>query len=374
MGFLSAAFALVCHFNRRIPGLQWWAASYAAGFVFCLSLLSRPVLPEALSVALAQASQLTMATLCWYGCQAHMGRPRSAPQWPVAAILGLVAAALYFTLVKPELWMRIVLASSGMTVFFLLSARELLRGGVRARPARALFAATCVAHAAFLLLRPWLLVPADSLAAGAHPAMAVATLFIVESIVVMCAMVFAVLMLVNEFVSLQLRQLAERDPLTGVFNRRAFLELLDRASSLAQRQQLSLPLLVVDLDHFKHVNDTWGHRGGDVALCHFVRMAGSLLRKEDVIGRLGGEEFAIFLPHANQADACCVAERLRARMVDQPAQTEQGLIAITASIGVTLYVSGESPETALHRADAAMYRAKAAGRNRVETLMGAALG
>ena len=101
------------------------------------------------------------------------------------------------------------------------------------------------------------------------------------------------------------------DPLTNVFNRRAFLTLLDKAISNAQRTQTTLPVLVMDLDHFKKVNDSWGHRAGDDVLRHFVMLAQRCLRKEDVMGRLGGEEFAIFLPNAGAGGAIAVAERLR---------------------------------------------------------------
>ena len=92
-----------------------------------------------------------------------------------------------------------------------------------------------------------------------------------------------------------------------MFNRRAFLTLLDKAISNAQRTQTTLPVLVMDLDHFKKVNDSWGHRAGDAVLRHFVMLAQRCLRKEDVMGRLGGEEFAIFLPNAGTGGAAAVA-------------------------------------------------------------------
>ena len=158
-----------------------------------------------------------------------------------------------------------------------------------------------------------------------------------------------------------------------MFNRRAFLTLLDKAISNAQRTQTMLPLLVMDLDHFKKVNDSWGHRAGDDVLRHFVMLAQCCLRKEDVMGRLGGEEFAIFLPNAGAGGAVAVAERLRAMVEAHPVVTEQRSIALTVSVGVTVCAGSESAGTALQRADEAMYLAKERGRNRVEMTAAAAV-
>lgn len=151
-----------------------------------------------------------------------------------------------------------------------------------------------------------------------------------------------------------------------MFNRRAFLTLLDKAISNALRTQTTLPVLVMDLDHFKKVNDSWGHRAGDDVLRHFVMLAQRCLRKEDVMGRLGGEEFAIFLPNAGTGGAAAVAERLRAMVEAHPVVTEQRSIALTVSVGVTVCAGSESAGTALQRAQEAMYLAKERGRNRVE--------
>lgn len=175
-------------------------------------------------------------------------------------------------------------------------------------------------------------------------------------------------MLTNEYITRELRHLAEVDPLTSVFNRRAFLTLLEKAISSAHRTQSDLSVLAIDLDHFKKVNDTWGHNGGDDVLRHFVRLATGCLRNEDVMGRMGGEEFAIFLPNAGSAGTRAVAERLRGLVASQPVVTDRGPIGLTVSIGATQYVPGDSSDALLHRADEAMYLAKEHGRNRVEAL------
>jgi diguanylate cyclase (GGDEF)-like protein len=197
---------------------------------------------------------------------------------------------------------------------------------------------------------------------------------VLESTVALVLTAFCVLTLTNEFVTTELRRLAEVDALTGAFNRRAFLTLLDKALSHVQRTGAELPVLVIDLDNFKKINDTWGHQRGDEALCHFVDLAQRCLRKEDILGRLGGEEFAIFLPDVGSAGVLAVAERLRALVEARPLEVARRSVPMTVSIGIATATPGDTAQSVLQRADAAMYAAKERGRNRVEVslLQGAA--
>jgi diguanylate cyclase (GGDEF)-like protein len=269
--------------------------------------------------------------------------------------------------------MRFVFAGLGAGVFFLLTARTLAQGEVRLVPARYLFALAAMVHGLFLLLRPLLFrLGTGTVEGGIDPSLVarLSQFVVLESLIALVLFAFGALMLANEFIANELRHLAEVDPLTNVFNRRAFLTLLDKAMSNAQRTGGGgLPVLVMDLDHFKKVNDTWGHQCGDEVLRHFVLLANRCLRREDVLGRLGGEEFAIALPNAGYEGACTVAERLCAMVAAQPMPTGRGNIAITVSIGITLSMPGDTPEAALQRADEAMYLAKKRGRNRVEALL-----
>jgi diguanylate cyclase (GGDEF)-like protein/hemerythrin-like metal-binding protein/PAS domain S-box-containing protein len=167
----------------------------------------------------------------------------------------------------------------------------------------------------------------------------------------------------------QLRLDATTDPLTGVANRRSFLESLDK--ELIRFKRFGYPavatLLMADIDHFKDVNDRFGHAVGDEALRHFTQLARRHLRTTDVIGRLGGEEFGILLPITDDHEGLEFARRFCAVVEANPARTEQGKVFFTVSLGLTeLGFNDETPEDVLERADAALYRAKAAGRNRVE--------
>ncbi len=162
----------------------------------------------------------------------------------------------------------------------------------------------------------------------------------------------------------RLQELATTDPLTGLCNRRAFMERLHEELQLHQRLQYSSSLLMVDFDHFKEINDRHGHQTGDLVLQHFARVARDCLRQTDLIGRLGGEEFAIFLPGTGLKGASHLAELLRERMENSPTTVENDEIAMTVSIGVTtLCAEDKDPSDILNRADKALYQAKDQGRN-----------
>lgn len=156
-----------------------------------------------------------------------------------------------------------------------------------------------------------------------------------------------------------LRHLAETDPLTGLCNRRHFLELVTEALTRARETGGVVGLVMLDLDHFKRINDTHGHQAGDMVLREVGRRLREELRDEDVVGRLGGEEFGIMLRGLGEAEALAVARRLREAVAD----LLPGGMAVTASLGVA--AGTQDVDTLLGRADEYLYAAKRAGRNRV---------
>ncbi len=165
-----------------------------------------------------------------------------------------------------------------------------------------------------------------------------------------------------------LREQATRDPLTCVWNRYAILDTLNRETSRAAREGASLGVIMVDLDHFKKVNDTHGHPAGDAVLREAARRMQLCLRSYDSVGRYGGEEFLVVLPGSSGAHAAELAERLRWVIGHEPVAAWNLSISIAASFGVTAIEKGSvaSAEDLIRIADAALYRAKEAGRNRVE--------
>lgn len=164
----------------------------------------------------------------------------------------------------------------------------------------------------------------------------------------------------------RMQTLARTDSLTGVANRRAFFERSEREIERARRFGRPLTVLMIDIDHFKRVNDTYGHAIGDEVLTKLAQRCRQQLRMVDVFGRYGGEEFAALLSEADVNDACIVAERLR-KTISTPIHTDAGAVSVTTSMGIAaLDPANPDLDTVLQRADQALYRAKEAGRDRVE--------
>jgi diguanylate cyclase (GGDEF)-like protein len=164
---------------------------------------------------------------------------------------------------------------------------------------------------------------------------------------------------------IELRVLATTDPLTGVYNRRRFQELGQYEMAREARSPRGLSVLALDLDHFKKVNDEHGHGAGDETLVRFVQACSTCLRAMDTIGRTGGEEFAVLLPETPLAEACAVAERMRAAVAECAMMGSQGPFQITVSVGVAQMGPDEPFDALLARADLQLYAAKHGGRNRV---------
>jgi len=164
-----------------------------------------------------------------------------------------------------------------------------------------------------------------------------------------------------------LRVQATRDGLTGLYNRTAVLQRLDEELARATRQRGELSVLLLDVDHFKRVNDRHGHQSGDEVLRELAARLSGVLRTYDALGRYGGEELIAVLPGCGTAASLAVAERMRSAAATVPVGTQAGPVSVTVSIGSASCAAGETDAVALiGRADAALYRAKNGGRNRVE--------
>ncbi len=164
----------------------------------------------------------------------------------------------------------------------------------------------------------------------------------------------------------ELERLAYHDTLTGLLNRRAILEKLNEWLHQVRRYQDRLSVVMVDLDHFKRINDTLGHRAGDYVLHEVAGLMRRTVREADSCGRYGGEEFLIILPNTDAAGAAVVAERLRSAIEATPMRVpEAASFRVTSSFGVAECCEGDDEDMIVGRADAALYRAKEGGRNRV---------
>ncbi|MDR3001852.1 MAG: GGDEF domain-containing protein [Fibromonadaceae bacterium] len=169
----------------------------------------------------------------------------------------------------------------------------------------------------------------------------------------------------------ELRDLANHDSLTGIYNRRSFFELAKNQLTEAVAKSIPCSLALMDIDHFKKFNDNYGRLAGDEALRHIVKSAKACLRKDDFMGRYGGEEFVFFFFNADEATSLKIVERLRKKIAESPVPLEEGPVSVHASFGVAGNTA-ENPNDSnyiqkiLHNADSALYTAKKTGRNKAE--------
>lgn len=210
-----------------------------------------------------------------------------------------------------------------------------------------------------------LLIPEGGIILRTRLFVALSIAFIVPLIVAPLAS-WAMIGLILEIHALeeQMRTLATYDSLTGLLNKRAFVEQAGYGCRIAEREQQEFSVLVADMDHFKQINDRYGHVVGDKVLESFGKIASAIARKSDLAGRIGGEEFAFFLPHTSADQALAFAERLHKAIPEDGVEVDGGTTCYTASIGLGTFSGATHIEEALRTADRALYRAKEEGRDR----------
>ncbi len=191
-------------------------------------------------------------------------------------------------------------------------------------------------------------------------------LFITLGVVGTAALVMSLIVIAHDRLLADIEALAYRDHLTGAASRLAFLQRLSQVLAPPVMAPPAMTLLLMDLDHFKAINDSHGHAAGDTALIHFTRLARACLREGDILGRLGGEEFAVLMPDSTAADAIALDARLRGALTAHPARFDQAELRHGFSSGLAMAEPGDTAERLISRADAALYRAKHGGRGRLE--------
>jgi len=165
----------------------------------------------------------------------------------------------------------------------------------------------------------------------------------------------------------RLKELSEKDTLTGAYNRKHFMQIFDQEFSIAKRYKNKLTVLLIDIDNFKEINDMYGHDGGDAVLKRFVLFCEDILRTSDLFARFGDKEFIVMLPNTPSLGAAIIAERIRANIEELTVTYEKQTIKFTISIGISLVQDTDVNSNAvLTRADSALYQAKKTGRNRIE--------
>ncbi len=353
---------------RTIPGeraCRPWALGGAIAAGGFLLVWLRGVIPDFFSIVLANALLVAGYGLVVVGVNRFTGGAGRAG-WVAAATAAMFGCALYFTYGAPDIGARVVVISAAIGGMALWCAARLTVGvppGMRLT--QGLTAAVFVLHGVPLLLRAWV----TQFGGGAMDSLfAPSTLHAVVFVDVTLASVglaFAFAAMTTRRLHLNLERLASRDPLTGLLNRHALDAAISREMARSTRHLYPLSVLVMDLDRFKRINDTYGHDAGDAVLKTFARVATEALRRDDVLGRQGGEEFLALLPGSDGPSALVVAERIRAAVAAATILDDGRALGVTVSIGVATTRDSGSCEGAMRAADAALYEAKRSGRNRV---------
>lgn len=347
--------------NRQIRSLLWWSMSFGLASLGFLGLLAGADSAHNLIRELANASILAGYGLALAACRLFN---RRTTHWAVI----LVAPALWLIAcwgLNVDISTRMVLVALGCGIYTFSMAAELWFGMRERLLSQRAAAALCAFHGCYFGLRvisgPTLL---RSVAWVEQLNSAWVLILSFETLIFTISFGFLVLSMSKEKIEVRHRKAALQDPLTGIANRRAFKEQADRRLTSNQQSGRASSFMLMDLDHFKSINDRYGHDGGDQVLVGFTELVTNLIEPDDLFCRMGGEEFAVFLSDANTDRALDIAESIRTILDTRGLKVYGKDIPVTVSIGV---VSSGAPDVSLRsllaHADSALYSAKAGGRN-----------
>jgi len=354
--------AMLLFFSRqeKIPALKWWGTAYLLGACsVALWTLVGNALGEMFSLALSAVGFLACG-MVWNASRVFHGRKPNLP----GLVLGAVAWVAAVMTVAPEASaMRMTIGAGIVAIYAALTATQLWSERRRAEQRRWPALAVPALHG-FVLMLPILLGdllhPHDIFAGSIW-----VTVFSVELVLYAVGTVFVIFMLVSERTVTAHKTAASMDPLTGMFNRRGFAEATSRVIEREANAGRPVTVMIFDIDHFKSINDRFGHPAGDEILKLFATVVVNSLRITDLSGRVGGEEFAALLP-CSLEEGVLAAERVREAFECSGIVDETGPVDTTVSIGVAGGPAGTELEVLLAAADTALYQAKRGGRNRVE--------
>ncbi|NGX98542.1 MAG: GGDEF domain-containing protein [Candidatus Afipia apatlaquensis] len=347
--------------QEKIAALGWWGAAYILGAAsVALWTVGGPELGWELSIAV-NAVGFIACGLVWDAARAFHGRPAS---W-IGVIAGpalWVAAVVALDPIDPEL--RMIIGAAIVAAYAALTAGELWRE--RRKSLRARWPAIFVPllHGVVLML-PILLGDLYRSADATIMAQVWVAAFAAELVIYAVGTVFIIVMLVSERTVSAHKTAASIDPLTGLLNRRGFGEATSRMIEREAKAGRPVTVMIFDIDHFKSVNDRFGHAAGDDVLKVFSNIVVASLRMSDLVGRVGGEEFAALLP-CSIDEALLAAERVREAFEASGVAIDDAPLETTVSIGVAGGPANTELEVLMASADTALYQAKRTGRNRVE--------
>ncbi|RXZ33825.1 GGDEF domain-containing protein [Oxalobacteraceae bacterium CAVE-383] len=369
-GLLSLAMLVVLGSLLRsgMRGIREWFIANSAMVISIALLTPRGLIPDFVSIVVANGVLGLAGAYYYAGCALFLNRPPYW-RWTLGGALLQTLAIAWWRYASDDIPMR-VLASTGFNTAICIAAAVLL---LRHRPpgrrrynywfaaALALTFAACQAirGAYFILLPPQQ--PSNLLMFNSIGSVAL----LAVGAVILPTLTMACIMLVHDAMMANLEESGHHDYMTGALTRKRFETLAQEHVARASRSGDPLTLLIIDLDHFKQINDSLGHAAGDEVLREFVRMTRQLLREGDLLGRLGGEEFGVLLPRTALAEALSIAERLRERSEAHCVTGSFGDCRYSISIGAAAARGGETFDRLSGHADRVLYAAKHSGRNRV---------
>jgi diguanylate cyclase (GGDEF)-like protein len=351
--------------NLSLRAVGWW------GFAHLLRLASIALfgmyglIPDLITVDLANAMLFTAFAVTWTGARVFDGRPVEPVYLVTGAVLWLLICRL--PVLADDNNLRALIASGIITAYTWLAAFEFWRGRDEPLVSRWPAILMLFAHGALFLLRTPMLALLPGSSGDSLFGSVWMTVLSSESLLLTISDAFILLAMAKERTELRHRTAAMVDPLTGIANRRSFLQ----DAALAAKRHIGNPrpaaVLLIDIDRFKSINDSFGHAVGDRVLAMFAEAARKSMRGSDLIGRFGGDEFAAMLLETNREKAIEVAERIRATFSQMTQDVDGHQVSATVSIGLVhcLERTLDIPEL-LTQADHALYCAKERGRNRVE--------
>jgi len=343
------------------PALKWWGAAYLLGAASVgLWTMAGDRLGEMFSLALNAVGFLACG-MVWNAARVFHGRKLNLPGLVLGAMTWIAAV---MSLDPNNTALRLTIGAAIVAVYAALTATELWSERRKSLQRRWPAFLVPVLHG-FVLMLPIvlgdLLMPADEKFGSSVWVM----VFSIELVLYAVGTVFVIFMLVSERTVTAHKTAASVDPLTGMFNRRGFAEACARVIEREAKAGRPLCVMIFDIDHFKGINDRFGHPAGDEILKLFATVVVNSLRLSDLSGRIGGEEFAALLPCPLE-EGVVAAERVREAFEASGIVCEEGKVDTTVSIGVAGGPAGTELEVLLAAADTALYQAKRGGRNRVE--------
>lgn len=355
--------AMLVYFGRQEnnPALKWWGTAYLLGAAsVALWTTASQTLGEMLSLAL-NAVGFIACGMVWNAARVFHGRKPNLPGLVLGALAWIAAA---MALGPKDSALRLTIGAAIVAIYAALTATELWFERRKSLQHRWPAIAIPVLHG-FVLLLPILL--GDLLIHDGEKfgSSIWVTVFSIELVLYAVGTVFVIFMLVSERTVTVHKTAASMDPLTGLLNRRGFSEACARVIEREAGAGRPVSVMIFDIDHFKSINDRFGHPAGDELLKLFSTLVVNNLRISDLSGRIGGEEFAALLPCPLE-EGVLVAERVREAFEGSGIVCEQGPVDTTVSIGVAGGPAGTELEVLLACADTALYQAKRGGRNRVE--------